>query len=149
MPVQLECTEPPENPASEKNYSKSSIKTAREELPADKFNVRSIPGKLLESRIVRYEKGSFTGQVHGKMGLWKRAKRSLLVWMRIGELRVKLSGSCFGQFRKGNYTVGGMVPQSGRRIIAAPIKNLQAYRQGLFREDLYYRLSYFQLRFCR
>jgi len=123
--------------------------STRKSFPIIKINCASIPENLLESELFGYEKGSFTGANNaGKMGLWEAAQNGTLFLDEIGELPLSFQAKLLRAIQeKEIIRVGGIVPiKVDVRIIAATNKNLAVLmNQGLFREDLYYRLNVFPI----
>lgn len=121
----------------------------RAEKPFVKLNCAALPSTLIESELFGFEKGSFTGANAGKLGLFEIANGGTIFLDEIGdipmEFQVKLlrvlQGSEF-------YKVGGVSPISvDVRVIAATNRNLKkAVQEGIFREDLYYRLNVFPIK---
>jgi PAS domain S-box-containing protein len=113
------------------------------------LNCGAIPTNLLESELFGHIKGSFTGAIRDKKGLFEEANGGVIFLDEIGELpldmQVKLLRAIqqreikrVGDNREINIDV---------RIIAATHKDLlEETRRGLFREDLYYRINVFIIR---
>lgn len=110
-----------------------------------KINCGSIPENLIESELFGYEKGAFTGALkEGKIGLIEAADKGTLFLDEIGDLPMNVQVKLLRVLQSRELTrVGGTVPiQVDIRIIAATHKDLvHLIDQGLFREDLYYRLN--------
>jgi TyrR family helix-turn-helix protein len=123
--------------------------STRKSFPLIKINCASIPENLLESELFGYEKGSFTGaNTTGKVGLWEAAQNGTLFLDEIGELPLGFQAKLLRAIQeKEIIRVGGILPiKVDVRIIAASNKNLtHLMRQGLFREDLYYRINVFPI----
>ncbi|MEQ1528904.1 MAG: sigma-54 dependent transcriptional regulator [Methylococcales bacterium] len=101
---------------------------------------------LFESELFGHEKGSFTGAAGIKKGLFELANNGTLFLDEIGELPLSLQPKLLralesGQFRR----VGGTSTLSSKvRVVCATHRNLaDMVKQGMFREDLFYRLSVF------
>ncbi len=112
-------------------------------------NCGAIPETLIESEMFGHKKGSFTGAVGEKQGLFEVANGGTLFLDEVGELplgmQVKLLRAIQERiFRK----VGGTEDiRVDVRIIAATNRDLEeAVSKGTFREDLYYRLNVIQIR---
>jgi transcriptional regulator with PAS, ATPase and Fis domain len=121
------------------------MNSARRNGPFIPVCIPAIPSSLLEAEIFGYEGGTFTGALRGgKVGLFEIAQGGTLFLDEMGdipqEMQVKLLRAIeTGEIRK----VGGTrTIRLDARIIAATNRDLpQMIREGLFREDLYYRLS--------
>jgi sigma-54 dependent transcriptional regulator, acetoin dehydrogenase operon transcriptional activator AcoR len=119
--------------------------SARAKGPFVDLNCGAIPAALFESELFGYEKGAFTGAVkEGKLGKIGAAKNGTLFLDEIGELPLELQVKLLRVLQeKQYYRVGGTEPISiNLRIIAATNRDLEKMvEEGLFREDLYYRLN--------
>jgi two-component system response regulator AtoC len=114
--------------------------------PFIKINCAAIAENLMESELFGYEKGAFTGAASTKSGRFELADKGTLFLDEIGELprdmQVKLLRVIQDQaFER----VGGLrTIKVDVRLIAATNRNLlQDVKDGIFREDLYYRLNVF------
>jgi len=99
---------------------------------------------LLETELFGHEKGAFTGAIHSKRGKIELAGNGTLFLDEVGELSLGLQRKLLGFLQRREYMrVGGhQLLKSSCRIIAATHRDLgQMVDQGLFREDLYYRLK--------
>lgn len=112
------------------------------------LNCAAIPETLLESELFGHVKGAFTNAVGDKKGKFELADGGTLFMDEIGEtseaFQTKLLRAIqFGEF----YKVGSTQSQKVNvRILAASNKNLEkAVKEGLFREDLFYRLNVLKL----
>lgn len=114
------------------------------------FNCATVNVELVESRLFGYEPGAFTGALNKtKRGLFEEANGGTLFLDEIGELRLDLQGVLLRVLEEGRIMrVGGNVEiPVDVRVVCATNKNLpEMVRKGLFREDLYQRLSVAQLR---
>ena len=114
-----------------------------------KVNCGSIPRDLMEAELFGYEGGSFTGaKTQGKMGIFETAQSGTLFLDEIGELPISLQVKLLRAIQeKEIYRVGGTRPiRVDVRIIAATNKNLKVMvGEGVFREDLFYRLNVFPI----
>ena len=112
------------------------------------INCAALPENLVESELFGYEKGAFSGADSSKPGLFELADRGTLFLDEIGELQlqtqVKLLRVLDGQ---PFYRLGGHRKiKVDVRIVAATNQDLEAaVKQGRFRQDLFHRLSQFQL----
>ncbi len=119
-------------------------KSRRHRHPFMEINCSSLPETLLESELFGHEKGAFTDAKVMKKGLFELADTGTLFLDEIGELPLSIQVKLLGFLEKKQFKRLG----SGRdikvdvRIVTATNRNLeQAISQGLFREDLYYRLN--------
>ncbi|GAK87033.1 flagellar regulatory protein FleQ [Vibrio ponticus] len=112
------------------------------------INCGAIPPDLLESELFGHEKGAFTGAITARKGRFELADGGTLFLDEIGDMpmpmQVKLlrvlQERCFERVG-GNNTIRANV-----RVIAATHRNLEEMiNDGLFREDLYYRLNVFPI----
>ena len=111
-------------------------------------NCSAIPEQLLESEFFGHIKGAFTGADKARKGLFMEADKGCLFLDEIGELPLPMQTKLLHVIEEKQVRAIG-TDQSRRvdtRIIAATNCNLQEMvRQGTFREDLYFRLSMFQI----
>jgi transcriptional regulator with GAF, ATPase, and Fis domain len=97
-----------------------------------KVNCAALPGTLIESELFGHEKGAFTGADARRTGRFEIANGGTIFLDEVGELPLDLQAK---------HTVKVDV-----RVIAATNRNLEeAVRKGIFRSDLYYRLSIFPI----
>lgn len=110
-----------------------------------KINCSSISPSLLESELFGYEAGSFTGALtKGKQGLFEIANNGTLLLDEIGDMPIDLQAKLLRVLQdKEIYRVGGISPiKVNVRILASTNKNLpKLIEQGLFRQDLFYRIN--------
>ena len=107
-------------------------------------NCAAIPANLLESELFGHERGAFTGAIYQKIGKFERANGSSLFLDEIGDMPVALQAKLLRATQEQEIErVGGThVIRVKVRIIAATNHDLrQAIEDGLFRQDLYYRLN--------
>jgi two-component system nitrogen regulation response regulator GlnG len=112
-------------------------------------NMAAIPRELIESELFGHEKGAFTGAANRSSGRFEQARRGTLFLDEIGDMPPEAQTRLLRVLQEGEYTsVGGREPiQANVRIIAATHRDLrQLIRQGLFREDLFYRLNVVPIR---
>jgi two-component system nitrogen regulation response regulator GlnG len=108
------------------------------------INMAAIPRELIESELFGHERGAFTGATARSMGRFEQAKGGTLFLDEIGDMPPEAQTRLLRVLQEGEYNaVGGRVPiRVDVRIIAATHRDLpQLIRQGLFREDLFYRLN--------
>lgn len=108
------------------------------------INCTAIPETLLESELFGHAKGSFTGAISRKRGLFEEAEGGTLFLDEIGDMNVLLQSKLLRVIQEKKVrAVGENVDRPvDVRIIAATHKDLKAaIKDGRFREDLYYRLS--------
>jgi two-component system nitrogen regulation response regulator GlnG len=108
------------------------------------INMAAIPRDLIESELFGHEKGAFTGAQNKALGRFEQAQGGTLFLDEIGDMPPEAQTRLLRVLQEGEYTtVGGRVPiKANVRICAATHRDLKTLiRQGLFREDLYYRLN--------
>lgn len=108
------------------------------------INCSAIPGALLESELFGHAKGSFTGAIEKKVGLFEEAQDGTLFLDEIGDLSPGLQAKLLRVLQEKKIRRVGENQHRviNARIISATHKDLaQAIQDGDFREDLFYRLS--------
>ncbi|EDQ32794.1 nitrogen regulation protein NR(I) [Hoeflea phototrophica DFL-43] len=113
------------------------------------INMAAIPRDLIESELFGHEKGAFTGAQNRSTGRFEQAEGGTLFLDEIGDMPMDAQTRLLRVLQQGEYTtVGGRTPiKSDVRIVAATNKDLKILiNQGLFREDLFYRLNVVPLR---
>src|SRR5271167_5138961 len=113
------------------------------------INMAAIPRDLIESELFGHEKGAFTGANTRSSGRFEQAEGGTLFLDEIGDMPMEAQTRLLRVLQQGEYTtVGGRTPiKADVRIIAATNKDLrQLIQQGLFREDLFFRLNVVPLR---
>jgi two-component system nitrogen regulation response regulator GlnG len=121
----------------------------RKNYPFVAINMAAIPRELIESELFGHEKGSFTGATSKSPGRFEQAEGGTLFLDEIGDMPPEAQTRLLRVLQEGEYTsVGGRnAIRSDVRIIAATHRDLtQLIRQGMFREDLYYRLNVVPIR---
>ncbi len=119
-------------------YSKRSSR------PFVAVNMAAIPRELIESELFGHEKGAFTGAIQRNPGRFEQAAGGTLFLDEIGDMPLDAQTRLLRVLQEGEYImVGGRRPvRADARIIAATHRDLrQLVRQGVFREDLFYRLN--------
>ncbi|MEC9367822.1 MAG: nitrogen regulation protein NR(I) [Pseudomonadota bacterium] len=113
------------------------------------INMAAIPRELIESELFGHEKGAFTGAHNRHHGRFEQSEGGTLFLDEIGDMPMEAQTRLLRVLQEGEYTtVGGRTPiKTNVRIIAATNRDLQhQIDQGMFREDLYYRLNVVPLR---
>jgi len=108
-----------------------------------------LPRELIESELFGSVKGAFTGAHSDRDGLFRQAEGGTLFLDEIGDMPPEAQTRLLRVLQEGEYTtVGGRTPiRANVRIVAATHRDLtQLIRQGLFREDLFYRLNVVPIR---
>jgi two-component system nitrogen regulation response regulator GlnG len=108
------------------------------------INMAAIPRELIESELFGHERGAFTGATARNMGRFEQAQGGTLFLDEIGDMPLEAQTRLLRVLQEGEFTaVGGRVPiRADVRVIAATHHDLRnLIRQGLFREDLFYRLN--------
>ncbi|MBR7888699.1 sigma-54-dependent Fis family transcriptional regulator [Marinomonas sp. A79] len=121
----------------------------RSEAPFVAINCAAIPENMLEAILFGYEKGAYTGAVSSQAGKFEQANGGTLLLDEITEMDVGLQAKLLRVLQEQEVErLGGKksIPLDVR-IIATTNRDLADYvREGGFREDLYYRLNVFPLR---
>ena len=113
-----------------------------------KVNLGGLSQSLFESEMFGHKAGSFTGALKDKKGLFEEAHNGTIFLDEIGEMAFELQAKLLRILETGEYIkIGDTKPtRVNVRIIAATNRNLQEeIKEGCFREDLFYRLSVFQV----
>jgi two-component system nitrogen regulation response regulator GlnG len=113
------------------------------------INMAAIPRDLIESELFGHEKGAFTGANSRSSGRFEQAEGGTLFLDEIGDMPMEAQTRLLRVLQQGEYTtVGGRTPiKADVRIVAATNKDLRILiQQGLFREDLFFRLNVVPLR---
>src|SRR5579859_6971346 len=121
-------------------YSNST----RRDKPFIKVNCAAIPSELLESELFGYEPGAFTGASRQKLGKFEQANYGSIFLDEISEMHPSLQAKLLHVLQDGEFARLG-----GKRDIAVDVRVLsatnkpleRAVEDGLFREDLFYRLN--------
>ena len=121
-------------------YAESS----RAEKPFVKVNCAAIPHELLESELFGYEAGAFTGATRQKLGKFEQANGGTIFLDEISEMHPALQAKLLHVLQDHEFSrLGGKRDvQVDVRVLAATNKPLErAVEEGVFREDLFYRLN--------
>jgi len=108
------------------------------------INCAAFPEGLLESELFGHMRGSFTGALHNKQGLFEIADSGSLFLDEIGEMPINLQAKLLRVLENGSFRrVGGTTDiKVDVRVISATNKDIkEEITSGRFREDLYYRLN--------
>jgi two-component system nitrogen regulation response regulator GlnG len=112
-------------------------------------NMAAIPRELIESELFGHERGAFTGANARGIGKFEQAEGGTLFLDEIGDMPLEAQTRLLRVLQEGEYTpVGGRQPiKANVRIVAATHRDLrQLIHQGLFREDLFFRLNVVPMR---
>ena len=122
--------------------------SARKGKPFITINCVAIPEGLLESELFGHEKGAFTGAVAQKKGKFELADGGTIFLDEIGDMPLATQAKLLRVLQEKEFErVGGSASiRVDVRFIAATNKDLpRLIREGLFREDLYFRLNVFSV----
>jgi len=121
----------------------------RAERPFMAINCAAIPDNLLESELFGFERGAFTSADHRKIGKFEQADSGTLLLDEIGDMSLMTQAKILRILQDGTFErVGGTQTLTADvRIIAATNRSLvDLIKRGAFREDLFFRLSVFNIR---
>ncbi|TFG47296.1 MAG: nitrogen regulation protein NR(I), partial [Gemmatimonadales bacterium] len=113
------------------------------------INMAAIPRELIESELFGHERGAFTGATARYSGRFEQASGGTLFLDEIGDMPLEAQTRLLRVLQDGEYTtIGGRTPiRADVRIVAATHRDLRLMvRNGLFREDLFYRLNVVPIR---
>ncbi|MBN1756373.1 sigma-54-dependent Fis family transcriptional regulator, partial [bacterium] len=116
----------------------------REKGPFVAVNCGAIPESLLESELFGHEKGAFTGAVSQKKGKFELADKGTILLDEVGDMSPKVQANLLRVLEEREFRrIGGsQLIKVDVRVISATNKELEKLvREGIFREDLYYRLN--------
>ena len=116
--------------------------------PIVKVNCAAIPETLLESELFGHEKGAFTGAVTQRIGRFEQANGGTIFLDEIADMSAPLQAKLLRVTQDGRFTRLGsnQEVQTNARILAATNRILEdLVKEGLFREDLFYRLNVMEL----
>jgi len=120
----------------------------RADKPFVKVNCTALPDTLLESELFGHEKGAFTGAVETKIGRFERAHGGTIFLDEIGDFSLNLQVKLLRiiQFKEFERVGSAETRKTNVRIVVATHKNLEEQiKDGIFREDLYYRINVFPI----
>jgi putative PEP-CTERM system response regulator len=112
------------------------------------INCAAIPRELLENELFGSEKGAFTGAVGRKIGKFEVANGGTLFLDEIGDMEMSLQAKLLRVLQEKNFErLGGtkVIETDVRIVVASNIDLKEAATKGVFREDLFYRLSVFPI----
>jgi len=118
--------------------------SARNKRPMVTVNCPALPEHILESELFGYVRGAFSGAIHDKKGLFLEANGSTLLLDEIGDLPIALQTKLLRVLQEKEIMPLGQTKSLAVdvRVLASTNQNLEEkMRQGLFREDLFYRLN--------
>ncbi len=124
------------------------VRSGRESGPFLRVNCGAIPPELIDSVLFGHERGSFTGAVAMRKGWFERADGGTLFLDEIGELPLAAQVRLLRILQDGTFErVGGQRElMVDVRVVAATNRNLQKMvTDGLFRDDLWYRIAVFPI----
>ncbi|MBU3915024.1 sigma 54-interacting transcriptional regulator [bacterium] len=122
--------------------------SSRHRGPLISVNCGAIPETVVDSELFGHEKGAFTGAVSKRMGRFERADNGTIFLDEIGELKPEIQVKLLRVLQNGEIERVGSSEQIhiDVRIIAATHRNLEnMVQEGLFREDLLYRINVFPI----
>jgi formate hydrogenlyase transcriptional activator len=111
-------------------------------------NLAALPHELVASELFGHEAGAFTGAIQRRIGRFEAANSSTLFLDEIGELSLGVQVALLRALQEGEFErIGSNQTRTADvRLIAATNRNLEkAIEDGLFRSDLFYRLSVFPI----
>jgi len=119
------------------------LASERKNKPFVAINCAALPEALMESELFGHEKGSFTGAVRSTKGLFTQAHEGTLFLDEIGDMPLSIQAKLLRALQERQfYPIGSEKPMEvDVRVIVATQKDLEVQvKQGLFREDLFYRI---------
>jgi two-component system, NtrC family, response regulator HydG len=122
--------------------------SGRSDRPMLSVNCAAIPRDLMESQLFGHKKGSFTGADADHAGLFRQAHTGTLFLDEVGEMTLDGQAKLLRILEGHPFLPVGATKEVivDVRVIAATNRDLREFvREGRFREDLYYRLSVFEL----
>jgi len=123
--------------------------SGRSDRPLVKVDCTTLPANLIESELFGHEKGAFTGAITQKVGRFEMADGGTIFLDEIGDLPLELQAKLLRvlQERECERLGGTKTIKVDVRVIAATNRDLEKEtKQGVFREDLFYRLNVFPIK---
>ena len=123
--------------------------SSRKQQPFLTLNCAAFNGELLESQLFGHTKGAFTGATETKKGFFEEVGSGTLLLDEVADLSMDLQAKLLRVLEDGEfYRLGETkVRHASARVLASTNKDIfSAIERGLFREDLYHRLSVLTLR---
>jgi transcriptional regulator with PAS, ATPase and Fis domain len=120
----------------------------RADRPMVSVNCAAIPADIMESQLFGHKRGSFTGADADHVGLFRQAHTGTLFLDEVGEMTLDGQAKLLRILEGHPFLPVGATKEvtADVRVIAATNRDLREFvREGRFREDLYYRLSVFEL----
>ncbi|HDL18953.1 MAG TPA: sigma-54-dependent Fis family transcriptional regulator [Bacteroidetes bacterium] len=118
--------------------------SSRSTKPLIKINCAAVQEELMESELFGHTRGSFTGAMENKEGVFQRAHNATLFLDEIGDMSYRMQAKVLRALEEGEIQRVGSekIEKVDTRLITATNKDLlQKIQQGAFRKDLYYRLN--------
>jgi len=119
-------------------------RSRRREGPFVAINCAALPESLIESELFGHVRGAFTGATHDKEGCFRAAHGGTLFLDEVGEMPLPLQSKLLRALQERQITPLGssrVTPVNIRVLCATQVDLLDASERGLFRQDLYYRVS--------
>jgi DNA-binding NtrC family response regulator len=129
-----------------KTFHERSMRHSKPFIPV---NCGAIPAKLVEAELFGHEKGSFTGAVHQHIGYFEHATQGTIFLDEVTEMAAEMQVKLLRVLETGTFhRVGGMeLIRVDMRVVAATNRDPSAaVAEGIFREDLLYRLAVVPIR---
>jgi len=123
--------------------------SSRKDKPFVAINCGAIPETLMESELFGHKKGSFTGAIADRPGIFEQANGGTLFLDEIGEVPLQLQAKLLRVLQEREFRRVGSAQdvKIDVRVISASNRDLEEQvKEGSFREDLFYRLNVVQLR---
>ena len=111
-------------------------------------NCAALPDQLLESELFGHRRGAFTGAVTSRLGRFRQAQRGTVLLDEVGEIPLAMQGKLLRVLQEKTVDVVGQdspVAVDVRVLAATNCSLTDRIQEGLFRQDLYYRLNVVEL----